>query len=423
MIKQLAILSTAIFILGCTSSENEQRQRIPDGTYRPSGFHAFISHGEENLPVSLVKADSLYHLFYTTGTDEWGHLSSNDMLTWKADVSFPIETDGYGAVVYDEFNLSGLNAPWIVLLSDGNELSLSYSQDGANWNSYDGNPILSAKGVPSINWSADLESWVLTTSYDDKVSFYTSQNLLEWTSNSSVSIENVTQSSLLNIDGQWILLSFVEGNLYQPMIFDGSSFQINGQPGMLDGLKGKGVILSNEDGLIIISRNQTSNTQLPTFTSPLSIDLIDGELALFPSATFQTQIVGKRRARLSKLLTDGPSWYKFGIENEFQEMEIVISDNTSDLRILWNVSDKKILISGTSLPSSELMEQSINQEINIENLSVDILIDHASVDLFFNNGKFATSILTLPDSFFSRVEVYLDGEIYDAKGVLLDIGI
>ncbi|MEP1033307.1 GH32 C-terminal domain-containing protein [Ekhidna sp.] len=425
MIRQLVIICSALIIFSCSTSEKEQRQRIPDGTYRPSGFHAFISHGEGNTPISLIKVDSIYHLFYTTGTDEWGHLSSNDLLNWKADISFPIAAHGNGAVIWDDKNFTGFNSPWNIIVSDGDQLSLSYSQDGVDWIEFEDNPILTTKGNPSVSWSSDLEEWILTITKENEVSFYSSQNLIEWKKYSSVSLNDLaSKSSLLNLEGQWILLSQKEKLNYQMISFDGSTFQTVGDPVYLDGCNTDfGALLITEENTAFISKNRTTNPQLPTFSTPLSISLSDGRLNLNPSITFQSQIIGKRRAKLSKLLTDGPSWYNFTIEESFEELEIVLSDNTSEVRILWNVTSQKMIITGSALPSNEIIELNLQSEISPENLMTDILIDHASVDLFFNKGAFATSILTLPDSFFSKVEVYLDKENYDAKAVLYDIGI
>ena len=426
MIKKLVVVSTIILFFGCSSGDTEHRQRIPDDTYRPSGFHAFIEHGTNNIPVSLLKADSLYHLFYTTGSDEWGHLSSSDLLSWSPEVSFPIPNDGYGEVVFDPNNQTNLDAPWNILFSDGDRLLLSYSKDAVNWEKYNDASILEAEGIPSISWNSDLEQWILTLTDKSEISVYSSENLIDWTHKFSISqVESVMRSTLLSSQGQWFMLLQGEKLSYQLGAFDGDSFQPDNEIQVLEGfITDFGAVYKDIDEITLIPKTPTSNAQLPSFFTPLSLVLSDSNrLNLFPSSHLEDAIVGKRRTKLSRLITDGPSWFNLTIDQPFQELEIVISDNTSDLRILWDTNANKISMSGSSLMSQNLTEQILTNSISKENLSVDILIDHASVDLFFNNGEYAAGILTLPDTFFSKIEVFLDGEKYDPRGILYDIGI
>ncbi len=423
MIRKLAIACMIGLLLSCSTSDKEQRQRIPDGTYRPSGFHAFITHGSGNDPISLLKADTAYHLFYTTSSDEWGHLISSDMLSWQAAASFPIQSHGYGEVIRDENNLTGYNAPWNILWSDGNQLFLSYSQDGSEWNELE-NPVLIAQGLPAVNWNEDLELWILTVTNNNEVSMYTSQNLSEWKASSSIPVENAQKASLLRIDGEWVLITYGITLGYQLGTFDTAGFVPDKDQVTFQAINGLAVVMNGEDETIIISKNETIDSQVPTFSTPLSIQLNESKLNVMPSKTLQSQIVGKRRARLNKLLTDGPSWYNFTVDKDFESIEILIRDNSSEVRMAWNKSSNAVEITGSALATAAKEEPlSFEYAMSQENVSVDILIDHASVDLFLNNGEFATSILVLPDTFFSSVELYLDGEKYDARGILYDIGI
>ncbi|WP_436516005.1 hypothetical protein [Ekhidna sp. To15] len=423
MIRKLAIICICSLIIGCSTSDKEQRQRIPDGTYRPSGFHAFITHGTGNEPISLLKTDTLYHLFYTTETDEWGHLTSNDMLSWQPAISFPIPEHGYGEVIWDENNLTNLNAPWNILWSDGEQLFLNYSQDGIQWTDLE-NPVLRAKGLPSIVWSEDLEQWILTLTNENGIFIFTSQNLTEWTTGNSITSEGALKSWLIDMDDEWILLTQGTKHQYQLGSFDGSGFQPTSDRITIEGIdSGIGTLIREGDENIIVTKNRTSNNQLPTFSTPLALALKDQKLKIRPLKAMQSQIVSKRRARLNRLLTDGPSWYNFAIEEEFEVMEIVVSDATSEVRMLWDKNAQTISISGSALASDNPTTMTFKNENPFERVVVDLLIDHASVDFFLNDGDFATSLLTLPDSFFSKVEVFLNGEKYDAKGILYDIGV
>ncbi len=425
MIKKLAIVFLSALILSCSTSSEEQRQKIPDGTYRPSGFHAFINHGQDNHPVSLLKADTLYHLFYTTGTDEWGHLSSTNLLSWTPEISFPTKTDGIGEIVWDKRNFSGLNATWYSFQNLDGAIHMSHSADGLQWNDYTNNPVIQSEGVPTIIWNDDLEIWILTIANGSNISIHTSTNLIEWQEKPSIATAiDLSRAALIKQNEQWILLMQGESIYYQLGQFNGDTFSSDSEIVNYEGIVArKGVVLKTNDEAVFLAKNASTNEQLPTFTTPRSI-IFDGEaLKLFLAESFSNEIVGKRRAKLNRLFTDGPSWYSFNVNKAFNKMEIIISDNTSELRITWNKSENNIKINGSALASENVSEIPLSSDYSQETAAVDILIDHASVDLFLNKGAFTTTVLTFPDTFFSKVEVFLDDEMYDPNGILYDIGI
>ncbi|MEO9485552.1 MAG: hypothetical protein ABJG47_18980 [Ekhidna sp.] len=424
MIKQLAILSLLLFIIGCSQSDKEQSQKVRDNSYRPSGFHAFINHGKDNTPVSLVQIDTSFHLFYTTGVNEWGHLVSSNLVDWAPSTSFPLNHSGHGEVIWDENNLTGLNAPWNILISDGDELNLSYSADGLEWTTYDNNPVLKTEGTISSSWNSALEQWILTIVDDSELSFFTSENLTNWSKGSTVQLDTeVSKAVLINKSPNWILLTQGESIAYQTGSFDGQMFvSQNNQTGNL-GISASGFTVSNSETESLLVLGSKVGSQFPTFTTPLSINLIKDKLTLFPASHIQNEIVGKRRAKLSKLYSDGPSWFKIAIDQEFEELEIVVSDDSSDLRMSWNKSSNELTLSGTAFAKENASNPLMLPDIALSNLQIDLLIDHTTIDLFINNGTYATSIFIQPNTFLSKVEVFLDGEKYDAKGVLYDIGI
>lgn len=422
MIKWLAVACSAAFLFGCSTSSNENTSRKPDDTYRPSGFHAFINHGSGNNPTGLFKADSLYHLFYTTGTNELGHLSSTSLLEWHPQNSLPLSQEGYGIVLWDDLNTTGLNAPWNVILSRNNELYLSYSADGKEWIDYNNNPVLNADGKPALFWSTDLEQWILTLANDNTISIYTSDDLINWQNGSVHELtDEIESAQLLSSKGQWFILSNGESLKYQMGTFDGSIFTPTTKPTDIQGLNiGLGSILFDEEYPIMISRNNASDPQLPTFASPMAIE-VSTDIRMKPSPTFEKMIVGKRRSTLDRLKTDGPSWYQFRIDQDFSQMEITLNDDASDLKITWDRNEQEIEIGGSAL-IGDVVSESFNSTYRGEELLINILIDHASVDIFINEGEYTTNLMTNPAPFFKQVQVKLDGEIYDARGILYDIG-
>lgn len=422
MIKWLAIACGTALLFGCSTSSNERISRIPDDTYRPSGFHAFINHGSGNNPAGLFKADSLYHLFYTTGTNELGHLSSTDLLEWRPQASLPLSQDGIGVVVWDELNTSGLNAPWNAIIARNDKLYLSYSTDGREWTDYN-NPVLNSGGKPALFWSEDIEQWILTLAKDKTISIFASDNLINWEKGSVQELDSdIGAAQLLSSKGQWFILFNGESLSYQMGTFDGATFTPTAEPTKIQGLNIEvGSIVYENEEPIMISRNKTSDPQLPTFTSPLAIKA-SNDIRLKPSPTFQKLIVGKRRSTLSRLKTDGPSWYQFRVDKDFSKMEIKLLDDASDLRITWDRNKQEVNIDGSAL-IGDMMSYPFQSTYQGENLLIDILIDHASVDIFINDGEYSTNLMTNPAPFFTQVQVKLDGEEYDARGILYDLGV
>lgn len=64
--------------------------------------------------------------------------------------------------------------------------SLAYSLDrGESWMQYEGNPIIANPGVrdfrdPKVFWHAETEKWVMVVAAYDQIVFYSSRNLIDW---------------------------------------------------------------------------------------------------------------------------------------------------------------------------------------------------------------------------------------------------
>ncbi len=168
-----------------------------------------------NDPNGLVYLDGEYHLFYQYHPDStiwgpmhWGHAVSPDLLQWEElPIALYPDSLGYifsGSAVVDHRNTSGLGdglTPPLVAIfthhdpvgeaagqNDFQYQSLAYSQDrGRSWTKYPANPVLpNAEGIrdfrdPKVIWDERREQWVLVLAARDRVKFYTSPNLIDWT--------------------------------------------------------------------------------------------------------------------------------------------------------------------------------------------------------------------------------------------------
>jgi fructan beta-fructosidase len=172
---------------------------------RPS-YHFGPERNWMNDPNGLVYYEGEYHLFfqYNPYGDRWGHMSwghavSRDLLHWtELPVAIP-ETDVMafsGSAVIDWNNSSGFGKngrpPMIAMFTGANPKTqnqsqfLAYSNDrGRTFTIYGkvldiGSPEFRD---PKVFWYAPTKSWVMAVvrAAENKVSFYTSSNLKDWT--------------------------------------------------------------------------------------------------------------------------------------------------------------------------------------------------------------------------------------------------
>jgi fructan beta-fructosidase len=186
--------------------------------YRPQ-FHFTPAKNWMNDPNGLVYYRGEYHLFYQHEPDRplfwsmhWGHAVSPDLVSWEhlpvAIYPDPLLGQAYsGSAVVDHHNSSGLcgdpngdGAPCLVALfthhggRDGTEKqSLAYSKDqGRHWELYAGNPVLPNPGDrdfrdPKVFWHPQTQRWVMVLAGGDRILFYGSTGLTEWTPLSELS--------------------------------------------------------------------------------------------------------------------------------------------------------------------------------------------------------------------------------------------
>ncbi|KAL2816586.1 glycosyl hydrolase [Aspergillus cavernicola] len=185
--------------------------------FRPV-FHFVPEQNWMNEPNGLIKIESTWHLFYqhnptanVWGNLNWGHATSNDMVHWTHEPLAITSEDGVeaftGTSYYDPENTSGLgtsaNPPYLAWYtgyfpSNGTQdQRLAYSvDDGATWEKFQGNPVISAAQETPHDSTGGLETrdpkvffhepsgkWVMILSHggQDKLTFWTSMDGKSWT--------------------------------------------------------------------------------------------------------------------------------------------------------------------------------------------------------------------------------------------------
>lgn len=170
-----------------------------------------------NDPNGLVFFNNTYHLFYqhhpassVWGPMHWGHATSKDLVHWQhRPIALYPDSLGYifsGSAIADSNNTSGFSRdgriPLIAIFThhdtarrnagrnDFENQSIAYSLDeGQTWTKYAGNPVLKNPGIvdfrdPKVTWYEAGKKWTMTLAARDRISFYSSKNLKEWTKES-----------------------------------------------------------------------------------------------------------------------------------------------------------------------------------------------------------------------------------------------
>ncbi|GMQ28541.1 glycoside hydrolase family 32 protein [Algoriphagus confluentis] len=219
MSKNVYFASLFFFAMGlasCSRQEEVQFQSANLEPYRPV-YHFTPKSGWMNDPNGMVYLDGTYHLFFqhypdstVWGPMHWGHAMTNDLTDWE---ELPIalfpDSLGYifsGSAVWDAGNSSLLgtdsNPPLVALYTyhdmegersgktDYQSQAVAFSLDkGKTWEKYQGNPVLPNQGIKDfrdpkvLQWvnTEGKKEWIMTLAVMDRIQFYGSENLLNWT--------------------------------------------------------------------------------------------------------------------------------------------------------------------------------------------------------------------------------------------------
>ncbi len=198
-----------------------------------------------NDPQRPFFLHGLWHYYYLYNADypagngtAWYHLTSTDLLHWKDQgVAIDKYRNGLGDIetgsaVVDHENTAGFGRDAVVAVmtqqQDGvQRQSLFYStDDGHTFTAYGGNPVLDNPGHadfrdPKIIRDEANKQWVMTLAEGEKIGFYTSRNLRDWTyasgfTTTGLGILECPDLFQLDLDGNpahrtWILAAGANG--------------------------------------------------------------------------------------------------------------------------------------------------------------------------------------------------------------------
>lgn len=284
--KYLLILVILLLWIGCkndsihSTTENEAPVANYQEPHRPQ-IHFSPPSMWMNDPNGMVFYEGEYHLFYqyypdstVWGPMHWGHAVSTNMVQWQhLPIALYPDSLGYifsGSAVIDWNNTSGLgtsdNPPMVAIFThhdpagekagriDYQVQSIAYSLDrGRSWTKYAGNPVIPNPGIqdfrdPKVSWHEATQRWVMILAVKDRVHFYHSPNLKDWTLASEFGVDAGSHGGVwecpdlfpLSVDGdptqtKWVLLLSINpggpngGSATQYFIgdFDGKTFTLD----------------------------------------------------------------------------------------------------------------------------------------------------------------------------------------------------
>ena len=470
------VVFSCFFMMTHLLAQNGSKDAVKNSlSYRPL-MHFTPIKGWMNDPNGMFYKDGVYHLYFQHNPDSnvwgpmhWGHATSIDLINWKQQ-PIAIYPDSIGMIfsgsaVVDEKNTSGLgtkNKPAIIAIftqhnMDGEKLgrtdfqnqSIAYSNDnGYTWKMYKANPVINNPGIkdfrdPKVIWHEATHKWIMILAVKNKVSFYSSSNLKEWTKESDFGASMGSHDGvwecpdlfMLNSNNQiyWVLTSSInpggpnKGSATQYFIgnFDGHTFTSNSNKTkwMDYGADNYAGVTWSNTGAEKISMGWMSNwmyaQQVPTInwrsamTLPrnLSIQNINGETYLTSDANKYLNGFPK----ITKSLTSGygslndnkdnsnAKVYKISFkENNLSPFTISLSNNIGEhIDFGYDSTMNQFFIDRTDAGihdfNSEFAVKHFAPRIAIsKNTSIYALIDKTSIEFFADNG-----LTVMTDIFFS----------------------
>jgi fructan beta-fructosidase len=210
---KILLISGMAALAAVFNTNNTKAQTFMDEQYRPQ-FHFSPKANWMNDPNGMVYLNGVYHLFFqhnpgatVWGPMHWGHATSTDLIHWTEQpiALYPdsLGTIFSGSAVVDKENTAGFGKNAIVAifthhnqkLEDAKSplhqyQSIAYSTDeGKTWAKYKGNPVLPNPGIwdfrdPKVQWYEAGKKWLMTLATKDRITFYSSPNLKNWTKES-----------------------------------------------------------------------------------------------------------------------------------------------------------------------------------------------------------------------------------------------
>ncbi|WP_194409358.1 glycoside hydrolase family 32 protein [Microbacterium cremeum] len=277
----VALALGAVIAVGVSSNDAGERPTATapaaDGPPRPADWsphrpsvHLTPEKNWMNDPQKPFLLDGVWHYYYLYNADHpegngtaWYHATSTDLVHWKDEgVAIDKYANGLGDIwtgtaVVDEAGTAGFGAGAVIALVtqqvDGvQRQSLFFSRDGGyRFESYDANPVMDNPGAadwrdPRVFWDDAAGHWVMALAEHERIGFYTSPDLRDWTyasdfATTGLGVLECPDLFPMSVDGdpahvRWVLVAGANGaaegrttgTAYWVGDWDGDRFTANG---------------------------------------------------------------------------------------------------------------------------------------------------------------------------------------------------
>ncbi|MDJ1466583.1 glycoside hydrolase family 32 protein [Xanthocytophaga flava] len=488
MYKRLACLFLLIQVVYYSVAQNEP--------HRPQ-FHFSPNKHWMNDPNGMVYYKGTYHLFFqhypdgtTWGPMHWGHATSTDLVHWtEQPIALYPDNLGYifsGSVVVDKDNTSGLGksgvSPLVAIFTHHNPdlekqksdkyqyQSLAYSIDeGKTWKKYESNPVLPNPGItdfrdPKVRWYEPQQKWIMSLATKDRITFYSSPNLKNWTKESEFGQDAGSHGGVwecpdlfpLTANGKtaWVLLVSInpggpnEGSATQYFIgdFDGKTFKPYSKETKwidygTDNYAGVTIANTNERTLFLgWMSNWLYGEKVPTspwrsaMTVPRELGLtqIKKEWFLTSVPVKELNVLKGESISLKKENIKGGRPFTSKLKNESGLFKLDVSaQNTNDFSIvLANDRGNEVIIGYEKASNVYYIDRTHSGQTNFREgfgkrytaprlsadqiISLTLIVDVASVELFADNGLTVMTGIFFPEQPMSQLY------IKSAKGIFIE---
>lgn len=461
-----------LFFITTLTSSASKPEKVFNELYRPQ-FHFTPEINWMNDPNGLVFYKGEYHLFYQYnpfgnewGFMHWGHAVSKDLVHWEhLPIALYPDNDSKDKVDCTEFSGSGLvDENNVTGLQSGDEKTillfytspkcgqrLAYSNDkGRTWKKYEKNPIITYDETddardPKVIWHEASKQYVMVLyrkpNNDEKqkgISFYTSQNLIDWKLKSHIP-GFFECPDLIELpvnrredDKKWVL--FDGDGSYLIGTFDGEKF--HAETPKIQGDFGKNYyatqtwsnVPENDGRTIQIAWMRGSELpQMPfngqmTFPYELSLKKFTEGIRLIKKPVREIELLHEKGEvwenknlipGINKNLTHGVKGDCLHIIGSFKV-------KTADSFGFYVRLDKKDngteIIYNTKLKALTCLGKSVDLEPVDGVIKLEVLLDRSSIEIYANDGKVVMSSCFVPmEDAFGMYLFNIGGELLVEK--------
>ncbi len=371
----------------------------------------------------LIFYDGEYHLFAQRWWKCWLHAVSRDLVHWTElePAFFEASLDNgtqSGTCVVDYNNTSGLSPdkarpPMVAFWSrkDGGQHCISYSLDhGRTWKFYTGNPILiKPERDPKVFWHAATSRWVMVMYGNGQYHILTSKNLLQWTDEKNPISNSFECPDLfqLPVDGnprqtKWVL---IQGNgQYSIGDFSGTKFTEesprrpadvgpnfyatqswhNNETG--DGRRIQAAWMRGSD-----FKDMPFNQQI-SFPCELTLHNTSAGIRLFREPIREVETLHQKvDQHQDRVLKPGESWVVESSGDLFHIKATV--QIPAGAKLTFNLRGVPVTLTSKTLESAGTTSPVLDEVV-----SVELLLDRGSLEVFVNHGEISSTRYAKPSA-------------------------